>query len=447
MQKEVVLLVLLLLIIPVVSAQYYDPNIGQNIAFCNEGDTQCDGNVFLQCVNGNWQAIQQCEYGCDSNQGCTEPAYVPPGVMQIPEEPYEEPPSARPAECYYGEKRCDRQNFQMCINGVWQTQLTCGKYQECTNKGCKSVLKEPIPVVAPPKFVPPVEPTPAPHVESVEVEPLEIDEREMTSKPKAEYVLVVEKPKPKGFFVGVIDFLKGILLSILPGEKSGPRENGLIIDITRWFEELPPGLKITIDPAGGILKVYWLDEDGNICHGEPGISGQPGTVTISDPDASEILNDMYDKGQTMSKLVLDLYQKTRHYDFSGYDGTGSHLMHFEPFMWRIRSDEKLSKGKADISLPADLELTATKIRPVSFTPYSAYRKDSSCVYAMVHAGISPMPSPPERGPKQNPDKCKVKSKLKAKALINACLADRLEGDFSEGVLDVILPSAVVSLSK
>jgi hypothetical protein len=208
---------------------------------------------------------------------------------------------------------------------------------------------------------------------------------------------------------------------------------------------MSPGPEITIDPVGGILLVYWLDEDGRICHGEPGISGQPGAVSIVDSDAIEILTGMYSKGKTMGKWELDLYQKNSHYDFSGYDGTGSHLMHFEPRLWRIRSDEKIIKGGASISLPADLTLTEKKIKPISFKPYTDYKKDSSCVYRMSHEGLSAMPPPPRRG--QDPDKCKVKSKLNAKKIIDACLDDRLDGDFSEGYLEIVLPSAVVGLSK
>ncbi len=225
MRKEVFIL---LLLVPFVAAQYmYNPNIGQ--MQCNEGATQCDGNAFQVCVNANWQTTEQCEFGC-SSQGCAQaPANQPSGNEQPPAE------YVRPQVCVGGEKRCDGQKFQLCVNNEWQTQQTCGKTQECTSKGCKSLPKEPIPVVAPPKFVPPVvEPTPAPHVESVEVEPLEIDERETTSKPSEGYLPVVEKPKPKGiisFFKSLFGFSKELTCS----EECEESYVDCVKDANKWF--------------------------------------------------------------------------------------------------------------------------------------------------------------------------------------------------------------------
>jgi len=132
---------LLLLVLPIVSAQYYDSDIYNQVAFCDEGAATCDGSVFLQCVNGNWQPAQKCEYGCDPYQGCTGPAYMVPPIQQEDQPPAYVPPRQALA-CVYGQKRCSGQNFQMCINGVWQTQLTCGKSQQCTERGCASVTCE-----------------------------------------------------------------------------------------------------------------------------------------------------------------------------------------------------------------------------------------------------------------------------------------------------------------
>ncbi len=242
---------LFLLLLPIVSAQNYniDPGINQNVAYCSEGFTQCDGNAFQMCVNANWQTTEQCEFGC-SGQGCdSSPANQPPE--------YEQPPAeyVHLQVCMGGKTHCDGQKFQMCVNNAWQTQQTCGKYQQCTEKGCASITcedkcenalneciksasglfsmsdrinakvgcekaygkcleacgiipPEAMPVVAPPKYVLPVEPTPSPHVESVEVEPLEIDERETTSKPGEGDKPVVEKPQ--GIIGKIFDFFKSL---------------------------------------------------------------------------------------------------------------------------------------------------------------------------------------------------------------------------------------------
>ncbi len=132
--------VLLLLVLPIVYAQYYDPGISQIVLVCDEGDTRCDGNSFQMCLNANWQTTEQCEYGCDSN-GCTVANMVPPGAMQVPDMD-QLPVPQQVLLCVYGQRRCSGQNFQMCINGVWQTQLTCGKYQQCAERGCASVTCE-----------------------------------------------------------------------------------------------------------------------------------------------------------------------------------------------------------------------------------------------------------------------------------------------------------------
>ena len=35
-----------------------------------------------------------------------------------------------------------------------------------------------------------------------------------------------------------------------------------------------------IDPIGGYLFLYWIDDQGNACHGQPGVSGQPGAIYV-----------------------------------------------------------------------------------------------------------------------------------------------------------------------
>ena len=385
MKKSVLILLLLL---PFVAAQYeYDPNIGQMQA-CSDGDAQCDGNSFQVCVNANWQTTEQCEFGC-SSQGCAPPPANQPSENQQPPAEY-----VRPQVCVGGEKRCDGQKFQLCLNNEWQTQQTCGKTQECTKKGCVSIPiapPSPVPTLAPEISVKAPLPGPMQKItcrgecakwnveclkaadkwfsaadrmkaklfcdesyaacfdacdrkereeelgpERVSMPPLKTEEvveepvidktKEISPEPgvsepvesmqkitcrgecakwngeclkaadkwfsaadrmkaklfcsegyagcldecarleselppETKPILLVEKPKPKGFFAVITDFFKGLFILLVPGEKGGPRENGLTVDLTRWFEEAPPVSKVEIDPVGGVLRVYWLDAE------------------------------------------------------------------------------------------------------------------------------------------------------------------------------------------
>jgi hypothetical protein len=137
------------------------------------------------------------------------------------------------------------------------------------------------------------------------------------------------------------------------------------------------------------------------------------------------------KGEkTLDKDTFELFQKFV-YGLNGYDGTGSHIMHFETIVVRYR-DTGVLKSVSFRSLPADLELTEDSINPTVFKPYQVAKEGSTCVYTASGGGLVPL-SPPTL---KDPTKCKVKSKITAKDLVSACYDNRLAGDFAVNYLRI-----------
>jgi len=414
-----------LLLLPLVHAQYYDQNIGQNIAqdvaLCNDGDTRCEGSNFQTCMQDTWITSEQCPFACHHAMGCTVPQHQTeealPSVSQVRE------------VCREGAKKCDKQNFQICQSNTWKTQQTCGKYQECTDRGCKAIVQKmpepvPIPVPLPPTAVE-VAPIPEPEEISIEIPETEIEEMPvMTEK--------------KGVFSRIIDFFKGLFGSKVEGiELGGPRADGILIDLTGWLKGVPDE-EIKNEPFAGSLHIYWLDVEWNVCHGIPGESGMPGTFEIPHRNA----NDFYKLSKTKKPTgeEIKLFQKSVYYikgfDGSEYDGTGVHIMHFEARFWRSRETGLILFAESGFkSLPAEMAITEKTINPTSFKPQIAVKKDSTCVYTRPAGGGMSAMKPLARE-KQHPTKCKVKSKITAKDLKAACLADKLEGDFASDYLKI-----------
>lgn len=110
------------------------------------------------------------------------------------------------------------------------------------------------------------------------------------------------------------------------------------------------GQDIAIDPLGGYIFIYWIDQNGNVCHGEPGVSGQPGPVVIS-----AFSQDAYDAA--MSNSVITEEQMRQYQDFiyanANYHFPGNHFVQFDNVIWRSRSDGKvfMDRGSHFFSKP------------------------------------------------------------------------------------------------
>ncbi len=113
------LLIILLLLLPVVYAQS-----------CVSGQTKCDGNTFMACLQGDWKVSAQCAVSCDSRSGCLSDKTVEAPLKQ----PVYAPSTSK--VCKAGSTRCVGVYFQACLNDSWRTQMTCGNQQVCYANGC-----------------------------------------------------------------------------------------------------------------------------------------------------------------------------------------------------------------------------------------------------------------------------------------------------------------------
>jgi hypothetical protein len=103
------------------------------------------------------------------------------------------------------------------------------------------------------------------------------------------------------------------------------------VDLTRWWSDVPPEdtANIQIDPVGGWIFLYWIDDDGVVCHGEPGVSGWPGPLALF---ASNV---RVRRGDTIPASMLPSLQQIE-FSPGSYDAPGPHLAQFGNAIWRSR---------------------------------------------------------------------------------------------------------------
>src|SRR6266536_5760060 len=78
------------------------------------------------------------------------------------------------------------------------------------------------------------------------------------------------------------------------------------VSLKQFYARVDPTAQIDIDPIGGFMLLYWIDSDGNTCHGAPGLSGQPGpaALTVAKPGA---IQDAI-SGASITAAQLSFYQ-------------------------------------------------------------------------------------------------------------------------------------------
>jgi len=117
------------------------------------------------------------------------------------------------------------------------------------------------------------------------------------------------------------------------------------------------------DPIGGYLFLYWLDDHGNVCSGQPGVSGQPGAVYVSafKQQAWDVANT--DTTITISQMVD--FQKIP-YRISSYiantQASGLHFVQFGNRLIRTRADGKVHRFGSDglvFSVPLLISIDTT----------------------------------------------------------------------------------------
>lgn len=105
------------------------------------------------------------------------------------------------------------------------------------------------------------------------------------------------------------------------------------VDLTRWWSDVPAEdtATIQIDPVGGWIFLYWIDGDGVVCHGEPGVSGWPGPLALT----------VYDvRARMVDTIPASMLPSLQQIDFSlgSYNAPGPHLAQFGNAMWRARDN-------------------------------------------------------------------------------------------------------------
>ena len=114
------------------------------------------------------------------------------------------------------------------------------------------------------------------------------------------------------------------------------------IFLSSFYNSVEDKSQIAIDPIGGYLFLYWVDEDGNCCHGDPGVSGQPGPFVVS-----AFLPEAYSAAVNNRILGAEQLQAFQEIPFSvdNYSASGIHFVQFDNTVWRSREDGQALQNK------------------------------------------------------------------------------------------------------
>lgn len=163
--------------------------------------------------------------------------------------------------------------------------------------------------------------------------------------------------------------------------------------LSGWWSNVSDKPSIEVDPMGGYRFVYWVDDGGNVCHGNPGVNGQPGpaVITTYKPQAYSAAVS----GAVITTEQLNAFQEIPA-PYDNYSGSGLHFVQFYNTLWRNRADGKTYQLRADgmNSIPNVIEVGGKScIAPV----------------ALRTAMMAYLPSPLASAAGQSPDKCRVRA--------------------------------------
>lgn len=125
--------------------------------------------------------------------------------------------------------------------------------------------------------------------------------------------------------------------------------------LSGWWTRMPD-MPVQFDPMGGYQFAYWIDDADNVCHGTPGINGQPGIAVIkaSKPKAFELAGN--ESFVTMEQLKA--FQEIP-VPLDKYQGSGLHFVQFFNNLVRTRNDGKAVKFpvmNGEVSIPNVIEV-------------------------------------------------------------------------------------------
>lgn len=224
-------------------------------------------------------------------------------------------------------------------------------------------------------------------------------------------------------------------LSLPPVEplRQGPREQGIKVNLSNFWQNAPPDQDIGVDPISGVLYLYWLDGDGNICEGNPGVTGQP--YPMSFYPSPSIMAEVREKERSREAITLGDLRRLQEDTYLIHYGTGSHILQYTAYIRRARAngevfeDYRAQRG----SFPIDISLSDDYISPSFVRPAYAFG-DRHLGYFEIDLPIPSISLEPTEG--QHPTKCRVRQNITASDLIRASSEGRLEGSLFDGYLRI-----------
>ncbi len=165
--------------------------------------------------------------------------------------------------------------------------------------------------------------------------------------------------------------------------------------LSTWYSQHESS-EIKVDPLGGKIYMYWIDETGCACHGEPGVSGQLGPAVIDayNPESLIAANE----GRIISLEQMEELQEIS-FNMGDYKAKGMHFVQFNNIIWRYRESGEVldTKDYLHFSIPSIVSLdNKFCLAPLTAAPF-------------VNCGISsisPIPDSIEVYTGQHPTKCK-----------------------------------------
>lgn len=171
--------------------------------------------------------------------------------------------------------------------------------------------------------------------------------------------------------------------------------------LNAWWSNVDDQSQIEMDPMGGYIYLYWIDEDGCVCHGDPGVSGQPGPELVL-----AFIGDVYDiayEHAEISSSQLDQFQVIP-FDLGSYTAEGLHFTQFANWFWRIRDDGKVFRDTPNsrYSIP---EIVSLNVEFCLFPIYAYGQPECGQSRGMpIPSGVILLDGLLD-GPDQHPDKC------------------------------------------
>lgn len=116
--------------------------------------------------------------------------------------------------------------------------------------------------------------------------------------------------------------------------------------LNSWWSNVDNQSLIEVDPMGGYIFLYWIDEDGNACHGEPGVSGQPGPFVVSVFDEGAFSAGR--EGAEISVTQLKRFQFIP-FNLGSYTSGGMHFAQFSNTIWRERESGSAWENRSNLN--------------------------------------------------------------------------------------------------